>query len=181
MNSSKDMQNKWEQSSVASESSDDGMSTESPHTQTQRSESTKEEPLTLRETVAVNRSKVLVYIAIVLAACAVGFLTYYFTSSEERADFQRSVSTVVVHEVLVRLGLHRDWASHISLFRSSLPLLMRLSTTPTTTLSISWGNFKFWLHPWLRWVTAGTFPGRTLRCHTLISEPRRQKSFLGST
>lgn len=47
---------------------------------------------TRQETKQVNRSKMLVYVALALAAAAVGALAYYFTTRGEEEQFQTEVS-----------------------------------------------------------------------------------------
>lgn len=47
---------------------------------------------TKQETKAVNRSKILVYVALALAATAVGVLTWHFTTQDETNSFLVDVS-----------------------------------------------------------------------------------------
>ena len=54
------------------------------------------ETLARTETKAVNRSKLLVYLALLFAAAGVGTATYLFTCREETAHFQSAVSVEVV-------------------------------------------------------------------------------------
>lgn len=54
----------------------------------------KDEQMAKEETRAVNRSKLLVYGAIVLAATAVGAFWYIFLSNGETEDFETQVSLV---------------------------------------------------------------------------------------
>jgi len=83
-----------EASSSKDSSSKDSSSCSDPTTthNSVKSDGTKSAPLTAQETKAVNRSKILVYLALLLAAGAVGALTYFFTSREEQQDFEREFS-----------------------------------------------------------------------------------------
>jgi hypothetical protein len=46
------------------------------------------------ETSAVNRSKVLVYLVLLITAAAVGTATYFFVAKEEQDDFESEVRNV---------------------------------------------------------------------------------------
>ena len=70
-------------------SSDDGTTTN--RSGNSGGNSSTSEPLTKQETKQVNRSKILVYVALTLAAAAVGTLTWHFTTQEENNDFVREV------------------------------------------------------------------------------------------
>ena len=50
-------------------------------------------PLAQKETRAVNRSKLLVYFVLLLAATAMGTLTYVFVSNQQEKDFETDVSS----------------------------------------------------------------------------------------
>jgi hypothetical protein len=52
--------------------------------------------LAQKETTAVNRSKLLVYLVLALAATGVGYATYYFLSEGEQDDFEVQVCYCVV-------------------------------------------------------------------------------------
>lgn len=85
-----------EQAARLEESSEDSHSESDPTTSNQSVKSatsnSSTEPITRQETKAVNRSKILVYVALVLAAAAVGALTYVFMAREETATFHAEVS-----------------------------------------------------------------------------------------
>jgi uncharacterized protein HemX len=53
-------------------------------------------PIAHQETRAVNRSKSLVYLVLLVAAAAAGTATYVFLSIEEQSDFESEVSNVFV-------------------------------------------------------------------------------------
>ena len=72
----------------------DGSSTSDPSTtlDTNKSDSTPVS-LTHKETKAVNRSKALVYLALLVAAISVGVGTYFVFRNAESRNFETSVST----------------------------------------------------------------------------------------
>jgi uncharacterized protein HemX len=53
----------------------------------------RDKPLAQQETIAVNRSKLLVYMALLLAA-ALGTAAYVYTSREEKTTFESEVRRV---------------------------------------------------------------------------------------
>jgi hypothetical protein len=88
-------ENKDDAGSASDESSSlySGSNSSDPSTthHTQHSESTKVS-LTHNETKAVKRSKVLVYLALLVAAVSVGLATYFLLRHSEEEDFQAGVS-----------------------------------------------------------------------------------------
>ena len=80
-----------EESSVSSEVE----SSEDPTTtlgEAEEENASKEEVLAQAETKAVNRSKLLVYFVLLIAAGAVGAASYIFTSNELEDDFENEVN-----------------------------------------------------------------------------------------
>lgn len=59
---------------------------------TQNTGTREGQSLSREETKAVNRSKLLVYFAIVVAAAAIGALVYVLSYNDETQDFEREVS-----------------------------------------------------------------------------------------
>ena len=80
----------WEQDDEGSVSSDEYSSShESSAAQTVASSTA--DNIAQKENEALNRSKCLVYLVLLLAAVAVGFTTYFFTSNTEQDDFKNGV------------------------------------------------------------------------------------------
>jgi cytochrome c-type biogenesis protein CcmH/NrfG len=81
-----------EQNAELSISSDEFSSShESSAAQTVASSSTVGDNIAQKENEALNRSKCLVYLVLLLAAVAVGLSTYFFTSNTEQDDFKNAV------------------------------------------------------------------------------------------
>jgi hypothetical protein len=55
--------------------------------------------LARKETAAVNRSKLLVYLVLALAAGGVGYATHQFLSQEEQSDFESQVRSHFIRDV----------------------------------------------------------------------------------
>jgi hypothetical protein len=80
----------WEQDDEGSVSSDEYSSShESSVAQTVASSTV--DNVAQKENAALNRSKCLVYLVLLLAAVAVGLTTYIFTSNTEQDDFENGV------------------------------------------------------------------------------------------
>jgi hypothetical protein len=84
---------------AAEESSDEeAMSDEHSATETSAREASTSSSATpiigQQETKAVNRSKSLVYLVLLVSAAAAGTATYFFLSIEEQDDFESEVSDV---------------------------------------------------------------------------------------
>jgi hypothetical protein len=81
-------------------SDDDDHSSSSESTDTRRSSSTDNDSvatlLATKETLIVNRAKLLVYLVLALAAAGVGYVTHYFLSEEEKGDFEVQVRCCIV-------------------------------------------------------------------------------------
>jgi hypothetical protein len=81
-----------EQDDELSMSSDEYSSShESSASQTVASSSSVGDNIAQKENDALNRSKCLVYLVLLLAAVAVGLTTYFFTSNTEQDDFRNAV------------------------------------------------------------------------------------------
>lgn len=117
---------------ASDQSSSSGDPTTTHHTDDRRS-TKSDERFTKQETKAVNRSKVLVYVALALAAAAVGALTYYFTSREEAQDFQDSVSCLARHDHL-KFSVHSSFVSVDSSTPSLTKSKMCRRATPAPSL-----------------------------------------------
>jgi hypothetical protein len=80
----------WEQGNEGSVSSDEYSSShESSEAQTVASSTA--DNIAQKENEALNRSKCLVYLVLLLAALAVGLTTFFFTSNTEQDDFRNGV------------------------------------------------------------------------------------------
>jgi hypothetical protein len=77
-----------------------------------------DKPLTQQETVAVNRSKLLVYMALLLAA-ALGTTAYVYTSREEKKVFYSEVRRVEICCRKIQLNLQQQATYIPSLAHSS--------------------------------------------------------------
>lgn len=75
-----------DEASLSSEDDEVSCSTDLDHTES--NDTVKQQILSRKETVAVNRSKIFVYAAIILAAAAVGGLVYAILSKQEYEDFK---------------------------------------------------------------------------------------------
>jgi hypothetical protein len=77
------------------------------------SASEQDAPLAHKETQAVNRSKLLVYLVLFLAASAAGTATYFFLTEGENSDFEVQVCST---ELLAQATIGRFAAySHLTL------------------------------------------------------------------
>jgi uncharacterized protein HemX len=65
------------------------------------------EPLAQQETIAVNRSKLLVYMALLLAA-ALGTVAYVYTSREEKKTFESEVRRVRICSCRILVELQQQ-------------------------------------------------------------------------
>ena len=91
------------------------------------SQSVEEFRLASRETAAVRRSKVLVILALIIAAAAVATLIYMLTSSGEKNDFEGDIATFA-DEILEVAEAHT---------RDILGASRTLSTSPSTSESLA--------------------------------------------
>jgi hypothetical protein len=78
---------------------EEGMSDEHSMTETSAKDSvatatSNDSVIAQDETSAVNRSKILVYLVLLITATAVGTATYFFLSKEEHDDFESEVRYV---------------------------------------------------------------------------------------
>jgi hypothetical protein len=80
-----------ERNDEASVSSDEYSSSHGSSTNQLTEASSTADNITHKEDEALNRSKYLVYLVLLLAAVAVGLTTYFFTSNTEQDDFKNQV------------------------------------------------------------------------------------------
>jgi hypothetical protein len=82
------------------------------------------------ETSAVNRSKIVVYLVLLVTAAAVGTATYFFVSKEEHDDFETEVRYVLHDRMYCELCLYSllTFCPTVRLYRS-LKVLPRISLT----------------------------------------------------
>ena len=114
-------------SSNMSSSQDDTTTTNQNEEKTEQSEE-----LAKNETRQVNRSKLLVYLALLLAAAGVGTAAYFFVYNQEKAEFEREVRILCT-----LLGFCIDWylrsshlfASVLEQFRTFADEIVDMSNT----------------------------------------------------
>lgn len=143
------------------EESEKSSSDEDPTTtnNSDKRSTTSEDTFVHQETKQVNRSKLFVYLALILAAAAVGVLTYMFTSREETNDFHVEVSSAAA--VVPRRQPLRA-PSHLALpSDSSVDSLERSSMLPSRTPRTSLARFTPSAPPSLPSPCPATKPGQT--------------------
>lgn len=171
-------------SSIVSESSSSS-SEENGQSQNDESRSsgdTSQHLLGHRETVVVNRSKALVYVALLVTALTLSVGAFFATERSENNEFEAEVSCWEAelalccrHLMIIHSNndyIHPLFARHS--FKPSPPISLITSMQKSKAHTVQLGPSQ---HPWeqVRWTPE--LPGRTSPCRTTVFESKRVSSY----